>query len=103
MKDEKISKLNQDLINLMMERFNITYDDIISHLDENKRWLIDGKDWFSYYQFSKEEAEDFRKKAVDLIKKTLRCSKAAAQREFSWWNLSIGLSVKPDNETPDKQ
>ena len=47
-----------------MEKYNITYDDIISHIDENKRWIIDGKNWFQYYTFTKAEADEFRKKAV---------------------------------------
>ena len=94
--DDKIKNLNMELINMMMEKYNLTYDDILSHVDENKRWIIDGKDWFQYYTFTEEEADEFREKAIELIKKRLRCSKANAKNEFSWWNLMYGLSVVRD-------
>ena len=97
-KQEKIHQLNVDLINLMMEKYSITYNDIISNLDENKQWLIDGKNWFQYYTFTQAEADEFRKKAVDLIKKSLRCAKSEAEREFSWWFLDIGLAISDDTQ-----
>lgn len=94
--DEKAHELNKELINLMMEKFGVTYDDIISHLDENKRWLIDGKDWYLYYSFTSNEANEFRKKGVELIRKKLRLTKKAAEKEMAWWYLFTGLTISDD-------
>ena len=101
-RDEKVKQLNKDLINLMMEKYGITYDDILSHVDSDKRWVIDGQDWFVHYTLTKTEEEEFRKKAVDLIKKRLGVSKAYAENEFSWWNLSIGLRVIDEQEQTEE-
>ena len=98
-RDQKAHEVNKELINLMMEKFGVTYDDIISHLDENKRWIIDGKDWYLHYTFTSEEADEFRKKGVDLIRKRLRCSKKEANSEMSWWYLFTGLTISDD--TPE--
>ena len=94
MKTDKIERLNKDLINLMMKKYGITYDEIESHLDEKKQWLIDGKNWFEYYTFTKEEEQNFRKEAIDMIAKRLKMSKKTAAQEFGWWYLFIGLSLK---------
>ena len=99
-REEKAHSVNIEFINLMMEKFNITYDDIISHLDEDKRWLIDGKDWYLYYSFTSDEANEFRKKGIDLIRKKLRISKKEAEKEMAWWYLFTGLTISDD--TPDK-
>lgn len=100
-RENKLTKLNEDLINLMMEKYNITYNDIKSNLDENGRWLIDGEDWFRYYTFTPEEYEEFRKKSIGLIRKTMRWSKSTSEKEFAWWNLAIGLSVKHQETNND--
>ena len=93
-KESKIDALNIELINMMLEKHGITYDTVVANLDENKRWLIDGKDWYSYYKLTRTEYEEFRKKAVALIMKKLKYSKKGAEKEFSWWYLYIGLSVE---------
>ena len=96
-REQKAYEVNKELINLMMEKFGVTYDDIISHLDENKRWIIDGKDWYLYYSFTMDEATEFRKKGVDLIRKRLRITKKEAEKEMSWWYLFTGLTISDDS------
>lgn len=93
-RQDKIHALNVELINMMLEKHGITYDTIIANRDENKRWVIDGKDWYSYYTMTKSEYEEFRKKAVALIAKKLKLNKKAAEEEFSWWFLHIGLNIE---------
>lgn len=96
-REEKAHQINIDLINLMMEKFGITYDDIMSHLDDKKRWKIDGKDWYQYYSFTKAEADEFRKKGVDLIRKKLNITKKSAEKEMAWWYLFTGLTISDDS------
>lgn len=93
-RNEKIHKLNVDLINLMMKSFNITYDDIKSNLNTNKQWLIDGKDWFDYYCLSEKEYNIFKDSAIKLIQNVLKISKKSANNEFAWWYINVGLSIK---------
>ena len=93
-RQDKIHALNVELINMMLEKHGITYDTIIANRDENKRWVIDGKDWYSYYTMTKSEYEEFRKKAVALIAKKLKLNKKVAEKEFSWWFLQIGLNIE---------
>ena len=96
-REQKAHEVNKELINLMMGKFGITYDDIISNLDENKRWIIDGKDWYLYYSFTSDEATEFRKKGVDLIRKRLRITKKEAEKEMAWWYLFTGLTISDDS------
>ena len=94
MKKDKLHKLNGELIDLMMKKYGITFADIEKNLDKDGRWLIDGKDWFMHYTLTKDEEDAFRKEAISLIAKRLKLSKKAAEQEFSWWYLYIGLSVE---------
>ena len=93
-KENKIHEVNVELINMMLEKYGITYDTVVANLDENKRWIIDGKDWYSHYTLTKAEYEEFRKKAITLISKKLKCNQKVAGNEFSWWFLNIGLTVE---------
>lgn len=99
--NEKIKELDIKLINLMMEKFNITYDDIMNNIDENKRWLIDGKDWFQYYTMTEEEYNIFKPKAIKLIKDITKWSKKTCEQEFCFWWLNIGLIVEKENKLED--
>lgn len=94
---EKLEYIEEALINKMMEKHNLTLEDIKSNLDEDKRWVIDGQDWFVYYTMTKEEYEVFRKWAINEIKKTFRMTKRRAEDEFGWWFLNIGLRVADEN------
>ena len=93
-RSEKVHDINVKLVNLMMSKYGITYDDIISHLDESKQWLIDGKNWSDYYTLTNDEFINFKKEAIEIIRKGLRCSKDYAGKEFSWFYLYTGLSVE---------
>ena len=93
-RQDKIHSVNVELINMMLEKHGITYDTIIANCDENKRWLIDGKDWYYHYTMTKSEYDEFRKKAIALIAKKLKLNKKVAEEEFSWWFLNIGLVIE---------
>ena len=93
-RQDKIHGVNVELINMMLEKHGITYDTVVANRDENKRWLIDGKDWYSHYTMTKTEYEEFKKKAVALIAKKLKLNKKAAEEEFSWWFVNIGLDIE---------
>jgi hypothetical protein len=101
MKKDKEHLCNVDLINKMMEKYNLTFDDIISNVDEDKKWLIDGKNWCDYYTLTEEEADAFQEWAINHIAKCLRLPKRTAKEEFGWWYTSYGLRIienEEDNE-----
>ena len=93
MKKNKEHLCNVDLINKMMEKYAITYDDIISNVDEEKKWIIDGENWCDHYTLTEEEAKAFREWGINHIAKVLRIPKREAKEEFAWWYLSYGLKV----------
>lgn len=70
---------------LVEKMFNIkkktTQDAIL-----DKKW----KEW----SISEQEFLDFKKYAVQLIKKVFKCSSRNAQNTFTWFWLSHGLIVK---------
>jgi|694.fasta_scaffold00478_11 hypothetical protein len=84
---EKKEKLVKELINKMLEKHAVNYDDI----KENQK--IGDIEWFMYYTWTQEEYEIFKKWAIPLIKKTLRITKEGAEKEFSWFDLMWGLKV----------
>lgn len=55
---------------------------------------IDDDKWFFNFTMTSDQFEEFKKYAVDLIKKTFKCSKKRAERNFEWFNLGYGLRIK---------
>jgi hypothetical protein len=49
--------------------------------------------WFSNNTFTTEQHEEFKKYAIELIKKTLKLGEKKAKLQFSWFDLQYGLKV----------
>ena len=47
--------------------------------------------WFSDWSIPQKDFDEFEAWALVEIKKTLKCSKQEAKREFDWFNLQYGL------------
>lgn len=75
------------LVNKMLEKHNVNYEYVL----ENPK--IEGKDWFSYFTVTKEEAQEFKKFAIAEIKKAKRCGKHYAENYFNWFNFYCGLKI----------
>lgn len=80
--------LAKELINLMLSKYNIDY----AYIKEHQH--IDGVPWYEYYTFTEQEANEFKEKAVALIKKREKCSQRYAEESFMWFNLMWGLKIK---------
>lgn len=90
MTEFKVNKNNliEHLINKMLEKHKVDFNFVLKNPE------IEGQDWFMYYTFTEEEAEEFKKWAILVIKKALKCRKKIAEKEFSWFNLAYGLKIE---------
>ena len=80
-------KLNKDnlhlhLITYQLSMIGLTIDDI----KENEYW-------YNENMLSEEQFKEFKKYAIQTIKKVLRCKYNTAERAFDWFNLGYGLKV----------
>lgn len=76
-------ELTKNLIALQMETVGLTYGD-----------AVDRDEWWNYYTITSLEHNDFKRRAIMLIQKTLKCNKRVAESNFSWWDLSVGLKCR---------
>lgn len=51
--------------------------------------------FFQDFTMTQEQFLEFKKYAIPLLKKVLRCNKAKADQTFDWWNLNWGLRIHP--------
>lgn len=49
--------------------------------------------WYSTNTFNKTQAEEFKKYAIGVIKKSEKCSLKLAKAKFMWFDLMYGLKV----------
>ena len=81
MKPEDIFK---ELINKQLEPFGKTYDDVVKDDD----WLK------KYFWENEEKYNEYKVWAIDFIRKKLRWPKWLVTKEFFWFDMAYGLSVK---------
>jgi hypothetical protein len=76
------NELPAKLVALQMEAIGKTYEDAISTVE-----------FWKVYTMTKQQNESFRKNAIALIKKVLRCNKSKAIVALDLFMLDIGLRV----------
>lgn len=72
------------LVNKQLEPHGVTYDDVVKDPDWLKKYFFD----------SKEKQEEYRKWAIEEIRRKLRVNKKTAENEFNWFYFNHGLSVR---------
>jgi hypothetical protein len=50
--------------------------------------------WFFNWTITQEQADEFRKYAIPLLKKVFKCNTNIAKSNFEWFNLQFGLRIK---------
>lgn len=50
--------------------------------------------WFFNWTMTEEQADEFRRYAIPLIKKVFKCNRRKAEATFGWFWLEFGLRVK---------
>ena len=83
---EKVTRENiaEHLVRYQLEMVGKTWEDAMAD-----KW------WFSNITMTQEQFEQFMAYSLPLVKKTLRCNKAKAQRALDWFNLQFGLRISP--------
>lgn len=96
----KKEKLVIELINKQFEiaGHDMTYDKL-KELGLNKEQDDPSENWYVKYTKTTTQAEEFREWAIERIAEVLDVSKAKADYEFSWWDLSFGLKEVADEKT----
>ena len=79
---EKQRDLFIELINYQLKDYGVTYDDVKSN-----------PSWYMEYKTTPEKEEAFIKYAVQRIREVLKISKAASEKEASWFILQWGLTT----------
>ena len=73
-------ELPKTLVTMQMEMIGMTFED-----------AMNTPEWWRVYSITTEQEEEFKKKALPLIKKVLRCNKTVAEKTLSWFLLDLGL------------
>ena len=84
----------------------VTRENIANHLVEYQLNMVgktiedvkDNKFWYLDNPITSEQYVEYKKYAINLIKKTFRCNKAKAEKTFDWFNMGFGLKVIPTKE-----
>lgn len=50
--------------------------------------------WFFNWTMTEEQADEFKRYAIPLIKKVFKCNRRKAEATFGWFWLEFGLRVK---------
>ncbi len=81
---EKVTRENlaEHLLKYQLDMVGKNFDDAMS--TEN---------WYTLWTMTTEEHQAFKRYAIPLIKKTLKCNKGKAESTFAFFDLQFGLRV----------
>jgi hypothetical protein len=88
---EKQRELFVELINHQLKDHGVTYEDVKTN-----------PSWYMEYKTTPEKEEAFIKYAVERIREVLKISKAAAEKEASWFILQWGLTTIHPRKAPNR-
>ena len=88
---EKQRDLFIELINYQLKEHGVTYDDV----KENPMWYME-------YKTTQDKETIFINHCVTRIREVLKLSKAAAEKEASWFILQWGLTTTESNGKPSQ-
>jgi hypothetical protein len=80
--DKQREEINRKLVTMQMEMIGKTYEDA---MNTPEFWRV--------YTMTEEQTEEWRKKALPLIKKTFKVNATKAKTIMSSFELSLGLRV----------
>lgn len=84
------TKLIERLVDKMLEPYGVGYEYVLANPQ------IEGQDWFSYYTWDTAQERDFREWAIKEIRRSLKCSKEEAKKEYDFFYLMWGLKLLPN-------
>ena len=81
-----MKKLTQDQYNQIINKELAIHGKTVEDIKDDDRW-------FMTYTMTEQQSEEWKSWTIDYIIKTCKCSKAVAEREFSWIYLNHGLKI----------
>lgn len=79
----KKKEVFKKLINKQLEPYDLTYEDILND-----------SEWFLRYSTTQEQEEEFKKWAIEILRKELKMTKKEAEKEMDMFLLNYGLTLK---------
>jgi hypothetical protein len=65
-----------------------------NYLDRTIQDALLDKSWLTDWYLTQEQADDFKKYSVKLIKRVFKCNTNKAKSTFDWFSLNHGLKIK---------
>jgi len=84
---KKFETTINNLINIMLEPYGVDMEWVKKHD------YIDGTLWCSYLTWTHDESEAFKKLFIDTLRKEVRMTKKAAEKEWAWFFIMWGLKT----------
>jgi hypothetical protein len=78
--EKQREEINRKLVTMQMEMIGLTYED-----------AMNTPEWYRVYSLTPEQEEEWRRKALPLIKKTFKCNKQKALLTMHFFELNLGL------------
>lgn len=69
-------------------------DHLLSLIGKTMKDAQENTNWFNEWTVTQNQYDEFRKYAVALLKKTLKCNKSKAEYTFEWFYTQFGLKIK---------
>jgi hypothetical protein len=66
----------------------------LKYINKTIEEVKEEEEWYNKYTITEEQYEEWKTYSTALIQKVLKCNKATAEKEFSWFNLMYGIKVK---------
>lgn len=87
---------------IFLQTMKVTRDNIMRHLIEYELGMVgktmmdtlDDEEWYFNITMTQAQHNEFRKYAIELIKKTFKCNTTKATHTFDWFNFGFGLRIK---------
>lgn len=66
----------------------------LKYINKTIEEVKEEENWYNTNTITEEQFEEWKTYSLALIKKYLKCNKATAEKEFSWFNLMYGLKIQ---------
>ena len=88
-----MNKYQKETKELLMEMFKRVGEDYNSFMAKEDTTSCESR-WFEKHQWTKEQEEDFKKWAVNYLRKKFKWSKKKSEEEMDWFLLMWGWKTK---------
>jgi len=94
-------KQDKTVKELLVEMFRRVGLEVSSYAEVEEWAGANGDEWYRKRTWTDAQEQEFKKWAVDKMRKAFKCTKKTAEAEYSWFNLMWGWRV--DTEISGEQ